>query len=101
MESNNKVVDLVNSTEKELLLKILEKTDNIKDEISDIRLVQERHENNLQEHMKRSQANEEQLHILKEEVKPILQGLGFLKTVAKVGTTLATLSYAVLKLFFH
>jgi hypothetical protein len=91
----------MNNNDKELLLMILEKTDQIKEDINEIKIVQVKHEANLQDHMKRSLANEEQVAILKEEVKPVLEGLGFLKLAAKVGTVLISLCYGAARLFFR
>lgn len=45
----------------------------IKEDITDIKVIQTRHDENLQEHMRRSLANEEAVSILKEEFKPVQQ----------------------------
>lgn len=88
-----------NSTEKELLLKLHDKVDTIRDKISDIEIVQVKHEANLQEHMKRSDMAEERIEFIESEVKPLLQGLSFLKIIAKVATTIGSIIYGVSRFF--
>ena len=89
-----------NSTEKELLLRLHDKVDSIQSNIKDIEIIQVKHEANLVEHLRRSEIAEERMELIETEVKPILQGLSFLKVIAKVGTTLGSILYGVLK-FFH
>jgi hypothetical protein len=88
-----------NSTEKELLLKLHDKVDSIKDKISDIEIVQVKHEANLLEHMKRTELAEQRVEMIEVEVKPILQGLSFLKVVGKIGAALTSALYAFSKFF--
>lgn len=88
-----------NTTEKELLLKLHDKVDTIRDKISDIEIVQVKHEANLQEHMKRSDMAEERIEFIESEVKPLLQGLSFLKIIAKVATTIGSIIYGVSRFF--
>ncbi len=87
------------STEKELLLKLHDKVDSIRDRISDIEIIQVKHEANLLEHMKRSNMAEQRMEMIELEVKPILQGLSFLKVVGKIGTALTSALYAFSKFF--
>jgi len=88
-----------NSTEKELLLKLHDKVDAIKDKINDVEIVQVKHEANLLEHMKRTELAEQRVEMIEVEVKPILQGLSFLKLVAKIGATISSMLYAASKFF--
>lgn len=88
-----------NSTEKELLLKLHDKVDSIREKISDIEIVQVKHEANLLEHMKRTDLAEQRVEMIEVEVKPMLQGLSFLKMIAKIATTLGSIIYGVSKFF--
>jgi hypothetical protein len=88
-----------NTTEKELLLKLHDKVDTISDKIKDIEIVQIKHEENLKEHLRRSELAELRIEFIEGEVKPMLQGVSFLKAVAKFGTWLASILYAVSKFF--
>ena len=89
-----------NNTELEILLKISDKIDVLNMKIHQLevdRIVSEatvqriltKQEINLSEHMKRSQSLEDQMDMLQMEIKPVLHGLGFLKTIAKVVTFFA------------
>lgn len=88
-----------NTTEKELLLRLHDKVDSIKDKITDIEIVQVKHEANLQEHLRRSELAETRMELIEDEVKPILQGLSFFKVIAKIATTLGSILYAASKFF--
>ena len=85
--------------ETELLLKLHDKIDGISTSIKEIEIVQVKHEMNLQTHMRRSEASENRLELIEAEVKPILQGLSFLKVIAKIGASLISLAYAAAKFF--
>ena len=54
-----------------LVEKMLEKQDEMNNEIRDIRVLQAEHNIQLAEHMRRSLLNEEAVGILKDELKPI------------------------------
>ena len=88
-----------NDTEKQLLLRLHDKVDQIQSNIKDIEVVQIKHEANLGEHMRRTDLAEERMELIEIEVKPILQGLSFLKVVAKFGATLVSILYAASKFF--
>ncbi len=90
---------MANTTEKELLLRLHDKVDSIKNKITDIEIVQVKHEANLQEHLRRSELAETRMELIEDEVKPILQGLSFLKVLAKIGTTIGSILYAASKFF--
>ena len=87
------------STEKQLLLLLHTKVDKISEGLNDIEKVQVKHEANLVEHLRRSEIAEIRLDLIDKEVKPILQGLSFLKIIAKFGATFASLAYAAAKFF--
>jgi hypothetical protein len=82
----------------ELLVNIDQKVDKIQEKLHDHEIILTKQEMNLQEHIRRSLYNEEQVDILKNEVKPVLQGLSFLKTVGKFSIWLGGVLYAVAKL---
>lgn len=86
-------------THQELLLLLHTKLDEVKDDIHEIKITQVKHEGNLQEHIRRSEIAEQRLDLIEGEVKPILQGMGFLKTIAKIVTTISSLLYAASKFF--
>ncbi len=87
----------MNELDQELLLKLHDKVDDIKSDISDIKTVQVVHEKNLAEHMRRSTAMEERQDLIENEVKPILQGLGFFKGFAKFIIAASGIIYSILK----
>lgn len=88
-----------NNTEKELLLRLHDKVDVITDKINDIEIVQIRHEENLKEHIRRTDLAEERLEFIENEVKPMLEGASFLKTVAKMVAYIGSAIYGVLQIF--
>jgi hypothetical protein len=90
----------MNSTERELLLLLVEKSDQINDKIGKLEVTSAKQEVNLQEHMKRSDLLEDQVDFLNKEVKPILQGVSFLKGFAKFALWCAGILKA-LALFFR
>jgi hypothetical protein len=61
----------------------------IKEDITEIKVIQARHDENLKEHMKRSLANEEAVNILKNEFKPVQEHVSNVNFVVKVGSYLA------------
>lgn len=89
-----------NSTEKELLLLLHTKVDSINDKVCEVEKVQVLQEANLFEHMRRTSIAEERIELMETEVKPILQGISFLKVIAKYGSAIVSFVYAALK-FFH
>lgn len=72
-----------NQTERELLLSAVEKIDELKDKFNDHRIENQRQhsemDNNLREHMARSEYNEQQVEILKTEIKPVLESFSSVK----------------------
>lgn len=88
-----------NNTEKELLLRLHDKVDSISEKIKEVEIIQSKHETNLLTHMKRSDLAETRMEFIENEVKPILQGLSFLKTVAKIAASISSLLYAISKFF--
>lgn len=87
------------NTEKELLLKLHDKIDEIKDGMKSIEIVQVKQNSALEEHIRRTEIAENRLDVIESEVKPILEGLSFLKIIAKVGASIASLAYGALKFF--
>ena len=80
-------------------LHVIKKLDSISDKLCDIEVTQGKHEVNLQEHMRRSQLAEDRMELIESEIKPLLQGLTFLKVAAKIGGFLGTLVYSFIRLF--
>lgn len=85
-----------------------DKLDRVAEDIVDIKVTMARNTQSLEEHMRRSLANEEAIDILKQEVKPIEEHVvyvnravrhvvSFIKTTASiatvVGTVIAILSF--------
>ncbi len=87
----------MNGTERELLLKLHDKIDEIKTDLGDIKTVQGIHENNLAEHMRRTNIVEVRQDLIENEVKPILQGLGFFKSFCKFVLASSGIIYSILK----
>lgn len=81
---------------KQLILKILDKQDELKNEMSDIKVIQARHEVNLREHMRRSAANEEAVNILRKEFQPIKKHVIYVEGFFKILGLLVTLTAGVL-----
>lgn len=86
----------------EVLNKIIEKLDKIQDDLTDVKIIQARQEENLQEHMHRTSLLEESTEILYEEVTQIKlhnsQINGIFKAIGVI-STLVTITMGVLKLF--
>lgn len=88
----------------ELLHAILEKLDRLSDDISDIKVVQGRQEENLGEHMRRTELAEENLELLRGEIKPIKSYVEHANGVFKFFgglAILATLISGILKIVQH
>lgn len=86
-------------SDRELLILILESQKEIHDRISDVEKLQAIQNIQLDQHMARSEHNEEQVKILREEVTPVLKGLSFLKTFAKIISWIAAIAYGIMKFF--
>lgn len=80
---------------KDFILQIGAKLDSISEDITELKVTAAKQEINLQEHMKRSELLEEQVDLINSEVRPILEGLSFLKKVAKFAVGLATIIKAI------
>lgn len=76
----------------DLLNKILEKQESIKEDISDIKIIQGQHHVTLEEHMRRSLANEEAVELLKNEIKPIQSHIYGVNAIAKSIALIAAIS---------
>lgn len=101
----------MNTQDKELAIEVLRKLDDVRDRIHGIELDQAKRlgeiektllqqENNLQLHMKRSDALESQVKILEEEVKPVLDSLRSIKIIFSILSGLMTLLMLWLKFRF-
>lgn len=78
---------------KGLLNKILDKQDEIKADITEIKIVQAEQKIVLDEHMKRSLSNEEAVNILKSEILPIQKHVDSVSTILKfIGAIGATIT---------
>lgn len=64
--------------------KIVEKLDTMSDSMVVIQVSQGRMEENLKEHMRRSQAAEDNIAILHEEIEPLKEHATQVRTVAKL-----------------
>lgn len=93
----------------DLMFKILDKLEVLNDKIHEIesdrikdsasvQSILSKQEHNLFIHIKRTDIAEENIEILKNEIKPVLQGLGFLKTIVKVVSFVTGLFVAYTKL---
>ncbi len=87
----------------ELLKKIDQKLDKVMDEVTEIKIIQAKHDINLELHMKRSDQLETlYLHLKEQEIEPIKADIGLAKGAIKglgVMGFLASLATAILKLF--
>lgn len=81
----------------EILLNLDQKMDKVQDKLHSMEKIQIRHEENLKLHMKRSEATEDRLEYIEEEVVPILKDVKWLKTTAAVITTLLTIITLIFK----
>lgn len=86
--------------EKELILKLHDKIDEIKTDLIDVKITLTLQEKNLEDHMRRTLATEGRQELIENEVRPILQGMGFFKTFAKLVVATAGIVYSIFK-FFH
>lgn len=89
----------MNEFEQELLLKIDTKIDEIKEKLNDHEIILNKQQNNIEEHMRRTDIAEERLENFEKEVKPILEGISGLKTLAKVISFVSVLVYSISRLF--
>lgn len=89
----------MNEFEQELLLKIDTKIDEIKEKLNDHEIILNKQQNNIEEHMRRTDIAEERLENFEKEVKPILEGISGLKTLAKVISFVSVLAYSISRLF--
>ena len=75
------------------------KLEKIHDRLNNIEIATVQNTASLSEHMLRTDLAEQRLELLEEEIKPVLDGMSFLKVVAKIGTYIVGIIYGVLKLF--
>lgn len=79
--------------------KLDEKLDKINDRLGETEKAIIRNTDSLEIHMMRTELAEQRLELIEEEIKPVLQGVGFLKTVAKIGSFLAGILYSISNIF--
>lgn len=88
----------------ELLIQTIEKIDGLKDDFYDYKaLVVKQHaemNDNLKEHMRRSENTEVQLDILKTEVKPVLEEIKGLKTAFNILSFAVGIAGGITALYF-
>ncbi len=89
----------MNEFEQELLLKIDAKIDEIKEKLNDHEIILIKQQANIEEHIRRTDVAEERLENFEKEVKPILEGISGLKTVAKIVSFVSVLVYSISRLF--
>jgi hypothetical protein len=89
----------MNDFEQELLLKIDTKIDEIKEKLNDHEVILIKQQANIEEHIRRTDVAEERLENFEKEVKPILEGISGLKTVAKIVSFVSVLVYSISRLF--
>jgi len=93
--------DILNSIN-DKIDKLTDKVDFVKDNITDIKVIQARHDENLKEHMRRTTLLEEADQRIVEELKPIKLHVSQVDGVFKflaVGSAIAGAIAGILKLF--
>lgn len=80
-----------NKDEKELLLDLGAKVDNLIEKVHSIDITVAKQHVSLEDHMRRTEANEEKLSIFEEEIAPALDAYKFVATFFKILIPLATL----------
>jgi hypothetical protein len=89
----------------ELLFRIIDRVEVLNEKISRLEIdralsasemngILIKQEHNLAVHIKRTDIAEASIELLKNEIKPVLQGLGFLKTIVKIVTFLTGVAVA-------
>lgn len=77
--------------EKELLIEIVSKVDNLTDKVHSIDITVAKQEINLDEHMRRTVANENRLEIFEEKIAPALDSYKFIATCVKWSVPIFTI----------
>ncbi len=75
------------------------KLDKIHDRLNNIEIATVQNTSSLTEHMRRTDIAEERLEVLESEIKPVLDGMSFLKIIAKIGTYIGGIIYGIIKIF--
>lgn len=88
-----------NQTEKDLLVSLHDKFDELKDEISEIKVTMAKQEVNLQLHMKRSDTIEREHNFFKTEVRPALEAYKFVAFLFKIVVPVITVIGLYFKYF--
>lgn len=85
----------------DLLVKILDKQDEISKDITEIKVVQTAQHVTLNEHIRRTELAEQNINLLREEIKPIKKHVAYVDFVAKsIGfvSVLGGIATAVIKI---
>jgi hypothetical protein len=90
----------MDSDTKDFILAIGTKLDDINKNLTDLQVVSAKQEVNLSEHMRRTEIAEERQDLLESEIKPILQGMNFLKKITKLVAFLGAL-YETISFWKH
>ena len=86
----------------ELISKLLDKHDKIAEDIGEIKILQAKQEENIRHHIYRTELNEHNLELLRDQVKPIEQHVKYLHGALKfLGglSVVATFIVSVLKIY--
>jgi len=76
-----------------------EKFEKINDRLGNIEIATVQNTASLSEHMLRTEIAEQRLQLIEDEIKPVLQGMSFLKIAGKIGAGIITLWYSIVKFF--
>jgi acetate kinase len=75
------------------------KVDKIQEDISDIKVIMAVNTKSLEQHMLRTEQNEEMIKLMQQEFKPVQEHIIQVNTIAKVGAWVVGLLSAVYYLF--
>lgn len=66
-----------------ILVKVFDKLDKLDEDLTDLKIIAAKQHASLDEHMRRTLANEEAVSILKEELKPVIKSVETFKILGK------------------
>lgn len=82
--------------DKELIKTILEEIKIIREELMTMKIVAVKQEQNLKEHMKRSNELERQTELIRQEMKPLQKHVGFVDATMKLVGALSLIATIIL-----
>lgn len=85
-------------TEIELLIDISEKVDIVCEKVHSLDITVAKQEVNLQDHMRRTEINEERLELFENKIAPALDAYKFIATLFKIAVGVATIAGIYYKL---